>query len=122
QRRNVQIAFVDDNRIVVTRLDGGGATTVMADVTLPAGYEFGLPTGPGDTPDGYGNDNPVELGGETTGTFLADGIFVDTSGTLINGSVFTIGSNNGSARAVTLNGATGRIKQYYLRDNAWVER
>jgi len=122
QRRDVRVEFLGTDQIRLTRFDGGGATTVLADVTLPSGYTFGLPTGPGDTPESYGNANPVYFNNETSGTFLGDGTFVSGAGVLINGSVFTIGNGNGSSRAVTLSGASGRLKQYYLRGNTWVIR
>jgi prepilin-type N-terminal cleavage/methylation domain-containing protein len=123
QRRNVELAFVESNRITVTRQDGGGATTVMSDVTLPPGYTFGLAAGVGDTPEGYGDDEPVQFGlDDTSGIFQGDGAFVSGAAVVMNGTVFTIGSGNGSARAVTLTGASGRMKQYYIKDGAWVER
>jgi hypothetical protein len=81
-----------------------------------------LPTVGGDTPEGYGFDEPVTFGGEAGGTFLGDGIFTNSAGVVVNGTVFTIGPGNGTARAVTLNGASARTKQYYLRGTAWVER
>jgi hypothetical protein len=96
--------------------------TVMADVTLPSGYAFGLPQSVGDTPDAFGNAAPVYFNNNTAGTFLGDGTFVDSSNVLLSGTVFTIGSGNGSARAVTLAGATGRIKQYYLQGTTWIVR
>ncbi len=122
QRREVDIEFVGANRITVTRQDGGGATTVLSDQTLPSGYSFGLPSGVGDTPDGYGNTQPVSFNLETMGTFLGDGTLVNGAGVVVNGTVFTLGSGNGSARAVTLTGASGRLKQYAIQESAWVER
>lgn len=122
QRRDTLLEFISPNRITVTRQDGGGATTVMADVTLPSGYSFGLPGGMSDTPDGYGNSAAVYFNGGTSGTFLGDGIFVSGAGVLMNGSVFTIGSGNGSSRAVTLSGSSGRTKSYYIQGTTWVER
>src|SRR5438309_772207 len=55
ERRNMLVEFLQNNEIKVTRQDNGGGTTLMADVALPSGYIFGLPTGVGDTPDGFGN-------------------------------------------------------------------
>lgn len=123
QRRNVLIEFVGLTEIKVTRSDPGGGTTVMSDVYLPSGFTFSLPSGPGDTPEGYGNAAPVYFGaGDTSGTFLGDGTFVNAAGSLINGTVFTKGGTNGSARAVALSAAAGRLKQYYLQGNTWVIR
>jgi type II secretory pathway pseudopilin PulG len=122
QRRDVILAFTEPNQITVTRLDGGGDSTELADVTLPPGYTFGLPDGIGDTPDGYGNTEPVNFNLETSARFLGDGTLVTPGGIVVNGTVFTIGSGNGSARAITLTGASGRTKHYYIQGSSWVER
>jgi type II secretory pathway pseudopilin PulG len=121
-RRDVNLGFYGSNQIKVIRQDGGGASTTLADVTLPSGYTFGLPMGVGDTPEGYGNAAAVSIGLATSGTFLGDGTFVDPAGVVTSGSIFTIGGGNGSARAVTVTGASGRVKQYYLKGNVWVDR
>jgi len=122
ERRTVNVAFVGSNGITVTRQNGGGSTTLLDSVTLPSGYTFGLPTGVDDTPEAFGNTQPVSFNLGTTGSFLGDGIFVSGAGIVMNGTVFTIGSGNGSARAVTLTGASGRMKQYYVQETKWVER
>jgi prepilin-type N-terminal cleavage/methylation domain-containing protein len=122
QRRNVLVGFLHGNEIQVIRDEIGGGTTVLADVTLPSGYTFGLPSGIGDTPSGYGNGAAVYFNAGTSGTFLGDGTFVNSTNTLLNGSVFTIGGNNTSARAVTLSGSSGTVKQYIIQGNAWVVR
>lgn len=122
QRRNVVVDFIAPDRIRITRQDGGGATTVMSDVFLPAGFTFSKPGGVADTPDGYGNATPVYFNGNTSGVFLGDGIFVDGGGIILNGSVFTMRGSNVTARAVTLTGASGRTKQYFLQGSTWVEK
>jgi Tfp pilus assembly protein FimT len=122
QRRNVVIAYADPNQITVTRQDPGGVATELSDVTLPTGYTFGLASGVGDTPDGYGDDAAVDFNDGASATFLGDGTLVTGGGVVVNGTVFTIGAGNGSARAVTVTGASGRTKQYYLQGAAWVER
>lgn len=122
-RRDVELGFAGSNRITVTRQENGGGTTVLADVTLPSGYTFGLPSGVADTPEGYGNGQPVSIGLATNGTFLGDGTFVNAPGIVTNGTVFTIGGGgNGSARAVTVAGASGRVRQYYINGNTWIDR
>ncbi len=123
QRRNVLVEFLSTNRIKITR-DPLGTPAVMADVTLPSGYAFGLPSGVPDTPDGFNPPNgaAVYFNAGTGGTFLGDGTFVDNSNVLVNGSVSTIYGGNGTARAVTLSGATGRIKQWWVQGTTWVVR
>ncbi len=120
ERRNVSIQFLAPNHITVTRLESDGTSTVISDVYLPSGFAFALPGGsPPDTPEGFGNTTAVAFNGATGGTFLGDGTFIDASGVVQNGTVFTIGGGAGSARAVTLTGATGRISQYQLINNVW---
>jgi len=122
QRRSVLVGFLNGNEVKVTRDEIGGGKTVLADVTLPSGYTFGLPSGVGDTPNRFGNGAAVYFNAGTGGTFLGDGTFVDSTNTLVNGSVFTIGGGNTSARAVTLSGSGGTVKQYIVQGATWVVR
>jgi hypothetical protein len=120
QRRNVLIQFLDTNEIRVTRLESDGSSTVLATTYLPEGYVYDLPAGePPDTPEEFGNEAAVSFNGAAGGTFLGDGTFVDSTGIVLNGSVFTKGSGQGSERAVTLTGATGRILRYQLINGVW---
>jgi len=121
QRRNVVIEFQEPNRIKITREDED-EDVVVSEVTLPAGFRFDLPGGAGDTPENYGNEEAIWFNGGASGRFLGDGTFVDADGVILNGTVFTMGGNNGTARAVTLTGASGRTKQYQRVDNDWVQR
>ncbi|HYR91667.1 MAG TPA: prepilin-type N-terminal cleavage/methylation domain-containing protein [Terriglobia bacterium] len=114
ERSTVNVAFVGPDVITVARQHRGGATSLLDSVTLPSGYTFGLPTGVDDTPEAFGNT----LG--MTGSFRADGTFVCGAGVVMNGTVFTISAGNDTARAVTLTGATGRMKEYYVQGTEWV--
>ena len=124
QRRNVLVEFIGTNEMKATRQDGGGATTVLFDVTLPTGFTFSVPMGVSDTADGYSPGVPaaVYFNAQPTGTFLGDGIFVSGAGIVLNGTVFTMGGSTTTARAVTLNGASGRTKTYTLSGTTWRER
>jgi|SRR5579862_6625204 len=133
ERRNVVIGFKGNNEITVTRQNSDGSTTVMSDGTLPSGYTFAFPSGIKDTPDGYLAGSAlytsagttglaVFIGAGTSGTFLGDGTFVDNTNVLLNGSLFTKGSGNGTARAVTLAGSSGRVKEYWVQGTGWVVR
>ena len=122
QRRNVLVEFIGSNEIRITRHDGGGENTVMSDVFLPAGFTFSLPLDAGDTPDGYGCENPVYFNEATSGTFQGDGSFVNNDGVVMSGSVFTMNGADVTARALTLTGASGRVRTYRYEGVAWSER
>jgi len=122
QRRNVLVEFVGESEIRITRVDGAGETTVMSDVKLPPGFSFSMPEDVPDTPDGYGNATPVYFNLATSGTILADGVFVSEGGIVTNGSIFTMGGGTGTARAITVTGASGRTRVYFLRGSSWAER
>ena len=128
QRRNVLVEFLNGTEVRITRQDGGVDATVMAEVTLPDGFSFSMPDGISDTPDAYGNQDasgdpaPVFFNFNTSGTFQPDGSFVAGGTVATSGTVFTMGANSGSARAVTMTGASGRTKVYWLRSTTWVER
>ena len=131
QRRNMIVSFQGSNEIKVTRQELDGSTTMVSDVSLPAGYTFGFPAGIGDTPDKFlagstlytsagTGGTAVYIGPGTTGKFMGDGTFADNSNVLVNGSVFTRSSDSWTARAVTVSGATGKLKQYGLKGTIWV--
>jgi type II secretory pathway pseudopilin PulG len=124
ERRNVRVEFISPSTIQVSRIENDKSTTVLSTATLPAGYTFGLPAGITlDTQDGYGNATPVYFKGANRGLFLGNGSLTNDAGIVISGSVFTIGSGgDATARAVTISGANGRTKQYYIQGSGWVER
>lgn len=122
QRRNVLVEFIGTNEIRITRRDGGGATTVMSDVFLPPGFTFSFPFDASDTPDAYGNETPVYFNNATSGTFMGDGSFVNDDGVVMSGTVFTMNGVDITARALTLTGASGRVRTYRYEGISWAER
>jgi len=120
-RRNVLVEFISPNRIKITRQDTP-TPTVLYDQTLPFGYTYSLPSGVADTPDAYGNATAVAFNGGNSGTFFGDGSFTDNLGIVLNGTIFTKNGSNTTARAVTLAGASGRIRTYRVSGAAWVAR
>jgi hypothetical protein len=79
-----------------------------------------------DTPMAFGNCAAVCLenlvGGPPTMKFTPSGTFIDAGNTLVNGTIF-LGTpgNPMTARAVTILGATGRIRQYHWNGTTWQE-
>jgi type II secretory pathway pseudopilin PulG len=124
ERRDIQVSFTGTNTITITRVVTAGMvanpnepTGVIRTINLANPSVFMLTPGMPDTPDGFGDTGAIEfegiVGGPPTMMFQSDGTFVDTVGNLVNGTVF-IGIPNvpNAGRAVTVLGATGRIRMY----------
>jgi type II secretory pathway pseudopilin PulG len=124
ERRNIQVAFAANNTITLTRVLTLGMVAnpneqfgVFRTVQIAAPTQFMLTPGMADTPDAFGKNGAIEfegiVGGPPTMMFQSDGTFVDTAGNLVNGTVFLgIPGMPSAARAVTVLGATGRIRMY----------
>jgi hypothetical protein len=54
--------------------------------------------------------------------FTPSGTFIDGGNTLVDGTIFLgIAGSPMSARAVTVLGATGRVRQYHWNGTTWEE-
>jgi prepilin-type N-terminal cleavage/methylation domain-containing protein len=128
-RRFVKVSFpAGNNQIQVTQMNtltpgAGGVNPVLTTLTLASPLVFNLDGMP-DTPDGYGNANPVYIaginGGPPTGMyFQSDGQFVVAVTYLpINGTVFMgYPGQQSTARAVTILGTTGRVRGWKSNGN-----
>jgi hypothetical protein len=84
--------------------------------------QFMLLPGVPDTPDGFGVNTAIDFGGTPTIMWLSDGTFVDTNGQPLNGTVyFGLQGQTATQRAVTILGATGRVRGYRWTGVRWVE-
>jgi prepilin-type N-terminal cleavage/methylation domain-containing protein len=137
QRRYVRVVFTTPNLIqVVIENTTTAATTAVCTTTaactvlsspiLEGNVQFGTVTGVIDTPDGFGinaaafNGGPVAFGTATLVRFRPDGTLVNQSGVSINGTVFlAVPGAALSSRAVTVLGATGRVRGYRWIGNQW---
>jgi len=121
QRRNMEIQFIGGNWVRILRHEAPGVvTTVLRSVALEGGVTFSL-AGVADTPDTFGNNNPVGFGGAQTVMFGTDGTLIDNLGNPANGTVFlSIASTPLSARAITVLGATGRVRGYKWYGTGWI--
>jgi prepilin-type N-terminal cleavage/methylation domain-containing protein len=124
QRRDMLVTFRGTSEIVTVRLNLDSTTTPLSDYFLPYGMVYMLFSGVPDTRDGFGNSAAVNFncGGSglpCTIRFQSDGSVLDSTGNYINGTVF-IGrtGQNLTARAVTILGATGRIRGWRYNGNA----
>lgn len=122
ERRNIQLEFLGTNRIRLTRFEVPAGNTVIRDVNLPGDIQFMLTPAVPDTPDLFGNPAAVNFGGTPTMAFMSDGTFVDANGNPLNGTVFLgVPNQPQMARAVTIVGATGRVRGYRWTGTAWLQ-
>lgn len=123
QRRSVQLNIEERNRIRLVRNDFPEGETVLSTVVFSNNCEFlQFPEVTEDTPDGFGNAAPVDFGGARGLAFLPDGTLADDSGNPVSGTIF-IGQPDHpeTARAVTILGATGRIRGYRWTGTEWIQ-
>lgn len=122
QRRHIELRFVDKREIQLLLIEEPAHTrTVLNTATLNTPCEF-IKFGSieNDTPDSFGNSGSIDFGGAGTLVFSTEGMLTDQSGDPINGTVFLgIPEHPETARAITVLGATGRIKSYRWTKNGW---
>jgi Tfp pilus assembly protein FimT len=123
QRRSVQLNIGERNRIQLVRNDFPEGETVLSTAAFSnncACLQF--PEVTEDTPDRFGNAAPVDFGGAAGLTFLPDGTLVDDSGNPVSGTIFIgLPDHPETARAVTVLGATGRIRGYRWTGTEWIQ-
>ena len=120
QRRNMEVQFVGNNWVQIIRDDVPSGTTVLTKVAFESNAQYSLVSGIGDTPDGFGNSSAISFGSATTIMFGPNGTLIDNNGDPINGTVFfSIARIPESFRAVTVLGATGRVRGYRWNGAVW---
>jgi prepilin-type N-terminal cleavage/methylation domain-containing protein len=136
QRRAFLVTFKGTNEILVQQqpicgdpacpapCSGSCPLNPIADLFLPNTVSYMVTPGVPDTPDALGNSRPVTMctAMPCMVTFQSDGTMLNPSTMLtINGTVFLgiSGQSPATARAVTIMGATGRIKGYRYNGTAW---
>ena len=125
-RHFVQVQFVGTNQLTISELWAVGTPPPPVTYTFEGGAQFMVFAGVPDTPMGFGNSSPVLFenvsGGPPTMQFNSTGAFVDAGNTLVNGTVFLgISGVPRSARAITILGATGRVREYHYDGTQWQE-
>jgi len=128
QRRTVQV-WIDQSfsgpggtQQVKYQVQAAAQTNELASpivaVPLPGPVQYLLEAGVPDTPMAFGNTAAVFIGNTSGGPpimqFNPTGTFTDNTGTaILNGTVFLgIPGQASTARAVTIMGGTGRVRQY----------
>ncbi len=120
QRRNVQVTFSGGNEIRASRLEIPLGTTLLRRAIMEGNIRFLLPNGTPDTTDAFGAGSALDFDGNGTVIFNGDGMLVDSTGMVINGTVFLAAPNDQFAtRAVTVLGATGRVRAYRRLNTTW---
>jgi hypothetical protein len=120
-RRWIQVSFVGNNSIQLTRMEVPAGATVLSTTAVEGGVTFGLIPSVPDTPDAFGNSASPSFTSVLTLRFNTDGMLVDTGGTPVNGTVFLVLENNAQAfRAVTVLGTTGRVRGYRWNGSQWM--
>jgi len=120
QRRNMEVQFVGDHWVKIVRYEVPNGTTVVANVELEGNVRYSLVPGVGDTLDKFGNATAIDFGATPKIMFAPSGELVDTNGRPVNGSVFLLVADyKESFRAVTVAGATGRVRGHRWNGSAW---
>jgi Tfp pilus assembly protein FimT len=126
-RVEVQVQFVGTNQIKMTEIWTVGTPPAPTTVTFEGGAQFMTFASVPDTPMVFGNSSAIYFenlsGGPPVMKFTTNGSFIDGGNTLVNGTVFLgiPGGKPSTARAVTILGATGRVRPYHYDGTAWQE-
>ena len=120
ERRVHIITFTPPRSIQVQRLELDATLTLVSQISLPVEINFtaepGIPTGGAATPDGFGVGTvSIDFNGTNQLFFQPDGSAQDATGSINNGVIYLARPGElPSSRAVTIFGATGRIKGWRL--------
>ena len=127
-RREVQVQFVGTNQLTITELWLVGTAPPATTVSFEGGAQYmvfpSIPDLP--APFNFGNTAPVYFGGVSGGPpimkFTTSGALIDGGNSTVNGTVFMgIPSRPGTARAISILGATGRVREYHWDGSQWQE-
>jgi prepilin-type N-terminal cleavage/methylation domain-containing protein len=127
-RRDVQVEFLVNppanppgSYVRLTRLGGLCCANTVILLTISNSVIFTTFAGEPDSPDGFGNGGAIFFGGLAGGPpagmmYQSDGSFVGVgTGLPINGTVFLgVPGQPTTARAITVLGATGRVRSYHI--------
>jgi hypothetical protein len=125
-RREVQVQFVGTNQITISEIWLKGTPPLPVTYTFEGGAQYMVFAGVPDTPMAFGNSSPINFanlsGGPPIMKFTTNGAFIDGSNNPVNGTVFLgLAGKNQTARAITILGATGRVRQYHWDGSQWQE-
>ncbi len=119
-RRRTRVTFTTPGTFIVDEqapVSQGGAWTQVSSMNLPGDMELEIDGSVSNGPEGFATSQVADFSGASQIFFLPDGSAVTSAGIISNGVVYVAQpSKVETARAVTLFGATGRIKrwEYFL--------
>jgi len=125
-RREVLITFTGTNQLTTSEIWLAGTPPPANNYTFEGGATYQVFAGVPDTPMGFGNGSAIFFSGLSGGPpimkFSTSGAFIDGSNNFVNGTVFLgLSANKNTARAVTILGATGRVREYHWDGTQWQE-
>lgn len=121
QRRNMQLQFQGLNGLQIIRQDVPSGTTVVGLTLFESGAQYYLAPGLPDTPDAFGRSQAIDFGLATSVLFSTDGTLIDQAGRPVNGTIFVgLPGRPLTYRAITVLGATGRVRAYRWNGLTWV--
>jgi prepilin-type N-terminal cleavage/methylation domain-containing protein len=126
KRRNIQVTFVEPNQLTAEEMPipgvGVAADRFLETVEFEGGLEYLKFTGIPDTPDLFGMDSAVTLGGAETVLFTSEGMFTDINGDPVNATLaFGIPEQPRTAQAVTILGVSAVVRQWRWNGSAWTQ-
>jgi type II secretory pathway pseudopilin PulG len=130
ERRSIEVAFNAGNQIQLTPETTAGvpvSPSPFPPVTLSSGVHFLLFSGIPDTPMAFGTGAAVSFSTSSGAPvapihFVTNGSLTDGNNNFVNGTIFLgLPGLKGTARAVTILGATGRVRPYYWDGTQWNE-
>ena len=118
--------FVGTNQVTVSELWAAGTPPPPVTVPFEGGATFQVFNSLPDTPMAFGNTSAGYFGGVSGGPpvmkFTSTGAFIDAGNAFVDGTVFLGQPGQPStARAVTILGSTGRVRQYHWDGAQWRE-
>lgn len=121
QRRNMLLQFQGPNGLQIVRQDVPSGTTVIGLTLFESGAQYYLAPGLPDTPDAFGRSRAVDFGTATGVLFSTGGTLIDQAGRPVNGTIFVgLPGRPFTYRAITVLGATGRVRAYRWNGIKWV--
>ena len=121
-RRVHQVSLIAPRTVQVQRLETDGTLTAVSSMDLPAEFSFaalsGIPVGSSATPDGFGTGSvAIDFNSSNQVFFQPNGSAQDATGAICNGVVYIARPEEPqSSRAISLFGATGRLKGWSLTE------